>query len=204
MGGVEMPWLPDFTNALELARLQTRAAGQADPVAQYVAALNSGDTHALEAVWPAEGGRLRPPLWRGPWPQAASGVRQPQPILADGTPRPYRDRGVDGRRREGRGGAAGPPGRGQGGSSLAGGGGGRIPRRSVGGVPQLLQPVASLWTARRQAPHTRAPRLPLRWRRGSLPLRARRRRHRCDREHLRGKWVPPRAHRAQLHAPRHP
>ena len=54
-----MPWLPDFTNAVELARLQTRAAGQADPVAQYVAALNSGDTHALEAVWPAEGGRLR-------------------------------------------------------------------------------------------------------------------------------------------------
>ena len=83
MGGVEMPWLPDFTNAVELARLQTRAAGQADPVAQYVAALNSGDTHALEAVWPAEGGRLRPPLWRGPWPQAASGVRQPQPATTE-------------------------------------------------------------------------------------------------------------------------
>ncbi|HWC39767.1 MAG TPA: nuclear transport factor 2 family protein [Acidimicrobiales bacterium] len=49
-----MPWLPDFTNALELARMQTRAAGQADPVSQYVSALNSGDTRALETVWPAE------------------------------------------------------------------------------------------------------------------------------------------------------
>jgi hypothetical protein len=49
-----MPWLPDFTNAVELVRMQTRAAGQADPVSQYVNALNSGDTHALETVWPAE------------------------------------------------------------------------------------------------------------------------------------------------------
>jgi hypothetical protein len=49
-----MPWLPDFTNAVELVRRQTRAAGQADPVSQYVNALNSGDTHALETVWPAE------------------------------------------------------------------------------------------------------------------------------------------------------
>jgi hypothetical protein len=49
-----MPWLPDFTNAAELVRIQTRAEGQADPVSQYVNALNSGDTHALETVWPAE------------------------------------------------------------------------------------------------------------------------------------------------------
>jgi hypothetical protein len=49
-----MPWLPDFTNAVELVRMQTRAAGQADPVSQYVKALNSGDTKALETVWPAE------------------------------------------------------------------------------------------------------------------------------------------------------
>ena len=49
-----MPWFPDFTNAVELARMQTRAAGQADPVSQYVKALNSGDTHTLETVWPAE------------------------------------------------------------------------------------------------------------------------------------------------------
>ena len=49
-----MPWLPDFVNAVELARRQTRAAGQADPVGQYFAALNQGDTHALETVWPGE------------------------------------------------------------------------------------------------------------------------------------------------------
>ncbi len=47
-----MPWFPDFASAVELARSHTRAAGQADPVAQYFAALNSGDTHALQDVWP--------------------------------------------------------------------------------------------------------------------------------------------------------
>ena len=52
--GVEMPWFPDFTSAVELARRQTRAAGQADPVAQYFIALNKGDTDALETVWPGE------------------------------------------------------------------------------------------------------------------------------------------------------
>jgi limonene-1,2-epoxide hydrolase len=49
-----MPWLPDFTNAVELVRRQTRAAGQADPVSQYVNALSSGDTRTLETVWPAQ------------------------------------------------------------------------------------------------------------------------------------------------------
>jgi hypothetical protein len=49
-----MPWLPDFLNAAELARKQTRAAGQADPVGQYLAALNAGDTHPLEDAWPGE------------------------------------------------------------------------------------------------------------------------------------------------------
>ncbi len=49
-----MPWFPDFASAVELARRQTRAAGQADPVAQYFAALNKGDTRALETVWPGE------------------------------------------------------------------------------------------------------------------------------------------------------
>ena len=52
--GVEMPWFPDFTSAVELARRQTRSAGQADPVAQYLAALHQGDTHALETVWPGD------------------------------------------------------------------------------------------------------------------------------------------------------
>jgi ketosteroid isomerase-like protein len=49
-----MPWFPDFVGAVELARLQTRTAGQADPVAQYFTALNEGDTRALETVWPGE------------------------------------------------------------------------------------------------------------------------------------------------------
>jgi ketosteroid isomerase-like protein len=49
-----MPWFPDFVSAVELARKQTRAAGLADPVGQYFAALNKGDAHALEDVWPGE------------------------------------------------------------------------------------------------------------------------------------------------------
>ncbi len=49
-----MPWFPDFTSAVELARRQTRSAGQADPVAQYLAALSDGDARELEAVWPGE------------------------------------------------------------------------------------------------------------------------------------------------------
>ncbi len=49
-----MPWFPDFANAVELARKQTRAAGHDDPVRQYFAALDTGDVHALESVWPGE------------------------------------------------------------------------------------------------------------------------------------------------------
>jgi ketosteroid isomerase-like protein len=49
-----MPWFPDFVSAVELARSQTRAAGQADPVAQHLTALSRGDTHVLETVWPGE------------------------------------------------------------------------------------------------------------------------------------------------------
>jgi ketosteroid isomerase-like protein len=49
-----MPWFPDFVSAAELARRQTRIAGQADPVGQYVAALNKGDTRVLETAWPGE------------------------------------------------------------------------------------------------------------------------------------------------------
>ncbi len=49
-----MPWFPDFASAVELARRQTRASGEADPVGQYFTALSKGDTHALETVWPGE------------------------------------------------------------------------------------------------------------------------------------------------------
>ena len=49
-----MPWYPDFVSAVELARTQTSAAGQADPVTQYFSALNTGDARTLERVWPGE------------------------------------------------------------------------------------------------------------------------------------------------------
>lgn len=48
-----MPF-PEFTSAAELARRQTRAAGQADPVGQFFTALNKGDTRTLERAWPGE------------------------------------------------------------------------------------------------------------------------------------------------------
>jgi limonene-1,2-epoxide hydrolase len=49
-----MPWFPDFISAAELARKQTRAAGSADPVGHYLAALTTGDAKTLETVWPGE------------------------------------------------------------------------------------------------------------------------------------------------------
>jgi ketosteroid isomerase-like protein len=49
-----MPWFPDFAGAAELARQQRRAAGQADPVGQYLNALSHSDTHSLEDVWPGQ------------------------------------------------------------------------------------------------------------------------------------------------------
>jgi limonene-1,2-epoxide hydrolase len=49
-----MPWFPDFVGAAELVRRQTRAAGELDPVGQYLAALSSGDPQDLESVWPGE------------------------------------------------------------------------------------------------------------------------------------------------------
>src|SRR5262249_25638974 len=47
-----MPWFPDFVSAVELARQQTRAEGQADPVAKYLHALSEGDAGDLELAWP--------------------------------------------------------------------------------------------------------------------------------------------------------
>jgi hypothetical protein len=49
-----MPWFPDFVAAVELARIQTRAAGRIDPVAGYLRALGRGDTRDLETGWPGE------------------------------------------------------------------------------------------------------------------------------------------------------
>jgi len=93
-----MPWFPEFVSAVALARLQTRAARQADPVGQYVDALNKGDTHLLETVWPGEVVVYDPPLRRGPRPLAAEAVRQAESILARQAPRPCRDGGLHGRR----------------------------------------------------------------------------------------------------------
>jgi hypothetical protein len=52
--GCGMPWFPEFASAAELAREQTRAAGRADPVRQYLAALNDADARDLETTWPGE------------------------------------------------------------------------------------------------------------------------------------------------------
>jgi ketosteroid isomerase-like protein len=49
-----MPWFPEFVSAAALARTLARTAGQADPVMQYFAALQEGDAHTLETVWPGE------------------------------------------------------------------------------------------------------------------------------------------------------
>jgi hypothetical protein len=80
-----VPWFPDFVGAVELARQQTRAAGQADPVGQYLTALNKGDTHPLETVWPGEvvvydprAGEIRGHR------QLRQFVRQSQSLLAEG------------------------------------------------------------------------------------------------------------------------
>jgi hypothetical protein len=52
-----MPWFPEFASAAEPARSQARAAGHADPVGQYLAALNDGSARALETTWQPVAGR---------------------------------------------------------------------------------------------------------------------------------------------------
>jgi len=49
-----MPWFPDFVAAAELARKQTRDDGLQDPAMHYLDALNGGDAHLLEQVWPGD------------------------------------------------------------------------------------------------------------------------------------------------------
>jgi ketosteroid isomerase-like protein len=49
---VTMPWFPDFVGAVELARRDTQHAGRDDPVAHYLRALEEGDSHLLQSVWP--------------------------------------------------------------------------------------------------------------------------------------------------------
>ena len=56
-----MPWFPEFVSAVELARRQTRAAGQADPVGRYQAALAAGDAEAVVRSF-EPGGYYREPI----------------------------------------------------------------------------------------------------------------------------------------------
>lgn len=49
-----MPWFPDFVAAVELARIQTQAAQRSDPLAEYLRALERGDSRELESDWPGE------------------------------------------------------------------------------------------------------------------------------------------------------
>ncbi|WP_433028343.1 nuclear transport factor 2 family protein [Actinomycetospora sp. CA-053990] len=49
-----MPWFPDFLNAGELARRQTRADHRADAPGAYVTALQRRDASDLETTWPGE------------------------------------------------------------------------------------------------------------------------------------------------------
>jgi hypothetical protein len=49
-----MPWFPDFVSAVELARRQTRATAQSDPVTEYFKVLQSGAARELETAWPGD------------------------------------------------------------------------------------------------------------------------------------------------------
>jgi SnoaL-like domain len=49
-----MPWFPEITSGLELARQARAQAAQADPVAAYIRAVESGNTEGVERAWPAE------------------------------------------------------------------------------------------------------------------------------------------------------
>lgn len=49
-----MPWFPDFANAAELARRDTREVVKADPAAAYLHALNDGGARDLETAWPGQ------------------------------------------------------------------------------------------------------------------------------------------------------
>jgi ketosteroid isomerase-like protein len=51
---VTMPWFPDFVGAAELARRDTQVAGRADPVAQYLQAIEQGDSRLLQKIWPGQ------------------------------------------------------------------------------------------------------------------------------------------------------
>jgi hypothetical protein len=49
-----MPWFPDFANAAELARRDTREVAHADPATAYLNALSDGGARDLETAWPGQ------------------------------------------------------------------------------------------------------------------------------------------------------
>ena len=81
-----MPWFPDFVGAVELARRDTQLAGRGDPVAQYLRALEQGDSHVLQSVWPGRIVINDPLVGEVQRPQRFARLRQPKPNLVGGTP----------------------------------------------------------------------------------------------------------------------
>ena len=196
-----MPWFPDFVGAVELARRQTRAEGEPDPVGVYLDALNHGDPHALRNSWPGEvvvhdphAGEVRGHR------QLRQFVHRNQVWLAERHAR-IETRGRHLRRRAGRGRAAGPPHRRRPRDGVAGRGRRRVARRPVGGVPHVLQPAAGRPPPPRPAADPPAHRRPARGRRRPPPRRAASGRHRRGRGHLHRGGVRPRARRSPA-APR--
>lgn len=49
-----MPWFPDFVAATERARRDSQTEGRADPVTQYLRAIEAGESRQLEKIWPGE------------------------------------------------------------------------------------------------------------------------------------------------------
>ena len=122
-----MPWFP-IVSAVELARQQTRAAGQADPVAQYLTALNEGDTRLLETAgrarwWSMTLARARSAATGGCGGSSADNLSWLAGLHAR-TETVASHRG----RRSGRGGTAGPHGPRRAEAGVAGGGRRRIAR----------------------------------------------------------------------------
>jgi ketosteroid isomerase-like protein len=166
-----MPWFPEFSSAVELARVQTRAAGQADPVGQYFTALNNGDTRALEDVWPGEVGIYDPRAGeiRG-HKQLRRFVGENRSWMAE----PHvRTDIVAATCADGRAVVELLAHLEQDGQDLVWPV--AVPQRSVCGVPHLLLPMAGGRTTPRQAPHTRTREGQPGGCRRPLPHRARRR-----------------------------
>ena len=139
--------VPGLRQRRGAGRKQTRAAVQADPVGQYIAALDRGETGPLETGWP-DHVTVYDPRRRGKRPPRPPPLRQGKPEPPRRPPRPHRDRGLHRRRGPGRRRAHGPCHRRRPRAALARRHRGRLRRRPVDHLPHLPQPVG----ARRPAP----------------------------------------------------